>query len=133
MTEPEFVDPSQLRPGPIRNASLSPELIARIRNVYTALALYLDTTLEQFEIGFMRDLHPESEVAIWERITCAWIAYHQKYLDNRLQSVPEEQRLIGALTVISTGVDDVESFGVPSDVGRHLLACYQAVSELDGA
>ena len=25
---------------------------------------YIDMTLEQFEIGFMRDMHPESEVAL---------------------------------------------------------------------
>ena len=29
-------------------------------------------TLEQFEVGFMRDMHPESEVALWCSITAAW-------------------------------------------------------------
>jgi hypothetical protein len=26
---------------------------------------YLGMTLEEFEIGFMRDMHPEREVALW--------------------------------------------------------------------
>ena len=30
MSEPEFVDPKQLRPGPIRNESLPPELLDQI-------------------------------------------------------------------------------------------------------
>ena len=51
--EPEFIDPGQLRPGPIRNESLSDELLEHIRAVFDGIGPYLDTTLEQFEIGFM--------------------------------------------------------------------------------
>jgi hypothetical protein len=41
----------------------------------------------------------------------------------------EEAKLITALIVISTGVDDVEALGVAPDVGRKLLACYDALGE----
>jgi hypothetical protein len=65
MTDPEYIDPSQVRPGPIQHKALSPELLELIGSVYDLIGSYLKTTLEQFEIGFMRDTHPESEVAVW--------------------------------------------------------------------
>ena len=74
MSKPEFIDPSKLRPGPIRNESLPSELLEQIKAVFDVIGAYLNMTLEQFEIGFMRDMHPESEVALWFRITKAWLA-----------------------------------------------------------
>ncbi|HEX4613194.1 MAG TPA: hypothetical protein VH092_33720, partial [Urbifossiella sp.] len=74
MSEPEFVDPEHLRPGPIRNESLPPELLEQIEAVFAEIGPYLNMTLEQFELGFMRDMHPESEVALWCSITAAWLA-----------------------------------------------------------
>ena len=73
--------------------------------IYKYLGPYLETTLEQFEIGFMRDMHPENEVSIWCKITAVWIAYHKKFLDNRIMPKEREKKLIGALLSISTGED----------------------------
>ena len=60
--------------------------------------------MEQFEIGFMRDMHPEREIAVWASITAAWNAYHEKFLDNEELPAEEEKKLFGALVAISTGV-----------------------------
>ena len=124
MPDPENVNLSKLRPGPIQHESLTPELLEQVKAVYDVLGRYLNTTLEQFEIGFMRDMTPESEVAIWCSITAAWLAYHEKYLGEVLLPDEEEKKMIGALIAISTGVEDVGSLGVPVDVGRKLLSCY---------
>ena len=86
-------------------------------------------TLEQFEIGFMRDAHPESEVAVWCSITAAWIAYHEQHLDDEFLPHEDEKKLIAALIAISTGVDDVDALGVSADVGQKLLACYDGLGE----
>ena len=61
MPDPEPIDPSQIQPGPIRHESLPPELLDLIRSVYKLIGPYLNTTLEQFEIGFMRDMHPDAD------------------------------------------------------------------------
>lgn len=61
MNESEHVDPRTLRPGPIRSESLPPELLERIKAVFDVIGPYLNTTLKQFEVGFMRDVHPERE------------------------------------------------------------------------
>jgi hypothetical protein len=124
MSEPEYVDPSRLRPGPIRNESLSPDLLDQIKDVFEVIGPYLGMTLEQFEIGFMRDRHPESEVALWFNITKAWLAYHEDFLGNERLANEEERKLLGALIAISTGIEDVSKLNVPVEVGRMLIQCY---------
>lgn len=90
---------------------------------------YLATTLEQFEISFMRDSDPESEVAIWTFITGAWISYHDQYLGDDYLPDDEEKKLIAALIAISTGVEDVDTLGVPAEIGQKLLDCYDSLGE----
>jgi hypothetical protein len=124
MNEPEHVDPSKLRPGPIRNESLPPELLDQIKAVFDVIGSYNGMTLEQFEVGFMRDMHPESEVALWFRITKAWLAYHEDCLGNETLPNEEERKLLGALIAISTGIEDVSKLKVPVEVGRRLNRCY---------
>ena len=58
MTEPECVDRSELRPGPIRHESSPPDLLEHVQAVYDMIGPYLTTILEQFEIGLMRDADP---------------------------------------------------------------------------
>jgi hypothetical protein len=81
-------------------------------------------TLEQFEIDFMRDMHPVREVALWCRITKAWLAYHEDFPGNETLPNEEERKLLGALVAISSGVRDVSKLNVPVEVGRRLVRCY---------
>jgi hypothetical protein len=129
MSEPENVDPRKLRPGPIRHESLPPELLARIKAVFDLIGQYLGTTLEQFEIGFMRDAHPEREVALWCSIRAAWLAYHEKFLDDKTLRDEEERKILGALIAISAGVEDAAKLNVPVEVGRRLIQCYDDLSK----
>ena len=124
MNEPENVNPKELRPGPIRNESLPPELLEQVKDVFDVIGPYIDMTLEQFEIGFMRDMNPESEVALWCSITAAWLAYHEKHLNDEALLDEEERHILGALIAISTGVDDVTRLKVPKEVGQRLIQCY---------
>lgn len=127
--DPEPIDLSKIAPGPIRHDSLSPELLEHVRAVHDVIGPYLRTTLEQFEVGLMRDTNPEEEVVVWCSITAAWIAYHEQHLDDELLPDEDEEQLIAALVAISTGVEDVSVLGVPEDVGRKLLACYDELGQ----
>ena len=129
MTDPEPIDPKKLRPGPIRNESLPPEMLEQIRAVYDIIGSYVSTSLEQFEIGFMRDANPADEVAIWCSITAAWLAYHEQHLGDELLPDEDEKKLLAALISISTGVEDLSVLGVPPDVGRKLLDCYDSLGK----
>ena len=77
----------------------------------------------------MRDATPEGEVAIWSCITGAWIAYHERFLYD--ESLPDkvEKQLISALIAISTGVEDESRLGVPPEIGRDLLACWEGLTD----
>ena len=124
MSEPEYVDLSQLRPGPIRNESWPPGLLVQIKAVFDVIGPYIKMTLEEFEIGFMRDMHPESEVSLWVRIAKAWLAYHEDFLGDETQPHEEERNLLGALIAISSGVEDETKLNVPAEIGRRLVQCY---------
>ncbi len=124
MSEPDHIDPRKLQPGPIRHESLPSELLHQIKAVFEVIGPYIGMTLEQFEIGFMRDKHPESEVALWFRIAKAWLAYHEDVLGNKKLPKEEERKLLGALIAISSGIEDVSKLNVPVEVGRKLIRCY---------
>jgi len=126
--EPVPVDPRNLRPGPIRHESLPPELLERAGAVHAVLGPYLGTTLEQFEINLMRDADPGSEVAVWCSIAAAWLAYHERHTGDQPLPDAQEKPLIAALIAISTGVEAADRLGVPPEVGRRLLACYDGVA-----
>jgi len=122
-------NPDNIRSGPIRHDSLSDEILEQVRSIFEIIGPYLETTLEQFEINLMRDAAPEEEVVIWASITAAWMGYHKQHLDDELLPDDDEKKLIAALIALSTGVEDVEALGVPVEVGRKLLACYDALGE----
>ena len=84
---------------------------------------------QQDEIGFMRDAHPESEVAVWCSIAAAWLAYHEKYLNDETLPDAEEKKIVAALIGISTGVEDVGKLGVPAEVGQRLIECYDSLGK----
>jgi hypothetical protein len=104
-------------------------MLEQIKAIYDVIGPYFGKTLEQFEINFMRDMHPETEVIIWCSITAAWLAYHEKFLNDEDQPDEEEKKLLSALIVISTGVEDVTKLGVPVEVGRKLLQCYNDLAK----
>lgn len=116
--------PGELAEGPIRHAVLPPELLEQIGAAYEAVGPYLGRTLEQFEIGFMRDMHPEREVAIWNNVAAAWYSYHERHLAGLVRPEAEEQKIVGALVAISSGITDPLRLGLSPDVGRKLIACY---------
>jgi len=123
MDEPEPIDLNQIRSGPIRHESLSPEVIEQMEAVYEVIGPYLGMTLEELEVTLMRDLTPEDEAAVWVSITAAWDAYHTKYLDDEILDDAEEKKIISALIGISTGITDVTKLPVPEQVGERLLEC----------
>ncbi|HVX13067.1 MAG TPA: hypothetical protein VHC22_17925 [Pirellulales bacterium] len=125
MGEMREIKLSEIRPGPVRHDGLPPELLEPIKDTYDTVGRYVQNTLEEWELGFMRDMHPEREVAVWCFIASVWRAYHKEHLNGETLSDDEERSLIGALTAISTGVLDARQLKVDPEVGRGLLKCWQ--------
>ncbi len=123
------IDPNPVRPGPIRHQSLDAKLLEQIRTIYDVLGGFFDMTLEQFEIGFMRDSNPAHEVGVWAAVMVVWIDYHEKYLDDEIMSDADERKLLSALISISSGVEDPAKLGVPVLIGKRLLDCYEKLEQ----
>jgi len=69
-------------------------------------------------------MHPEGELAVWVRIAKGWIAYHETFLGNDLLPDDDERKLLGAILAISTGLQEVSMLGMPDEIGRRLIECY---------
>ena len=89
MSKPENFDPKHIRPGRIRHGSLPPDLLEQIGAVFDEIGQFLANTLEQFEIGFMRDTEPERGVLIGASVTATWCDYCPSFalLDLRIFQV----------------------------------------------
>lgn len=70
--KPEWVDPNELEPGPIRHESLPVDLLGRIRRIHDTFAEIDGISLEDRIDSFRRDVHPENEVALWELVAEAY-------------------------------------------------------------
>jgi hypothetical protein len=113
----ERVRLGDLQQGPIRHGSLPDDLLHYIKFVYDKVGHYFDKTLEQWEVGFMRDAQPGREVAVWLRIIASWDLYHEKYVKTELTD-EQESKLIGTLVAISMGESE------SSEVGERLHECW---------
>ena len=66
---------SEIKRGHIRHATLPDELIERVKAYKQILADVDKSSLEQTLDNFQRDMHPESEVKIWEHIASVYQSY----------------------------------------------------------
>lgn len=55
-------------PGPMRHDGLPPHLLAMCKYTFPRVGKHVVPTLEQWELGFMRDAHPERELCMWLRM-----------------------------------------------------------------
>lgn len=108
---------------------LSAEVSEQMEVVYGVIGPYLDLTLEELEIDLMRDPEPEQEALAWMRITAAWDAYHQQYLNEEVLDDDEESKLVAALISISDGERDAATLPVDADVAKKLLDCFRALAD----
>jgi len=128
MDEPEIrnVKLKDLRPGPIQHESLPDDLLAAIHAIYETLGPFLRMNLEQWKLGFMRDTHPEQEVAVWCRIAWAWNLYHEQFPESSDLPHEEEEKIVGALIAVSTGIREAKDLSVSPIVAERLIACWQS-------
>lgn len=93
------VCPKDIKQGPIRHKKgLTPLLEEFARAIYAKVGHFVYPTFEQWELGFMRDLHPWREILIWEIIARTfdlYVAEHPKAANDK--------QVVGTIVAISTG------------------------------
>jgi hypothetical protein len=87
-----------IKPGPLRHKrGLSPLLEQIGRMLYSKVGHFVYPSFEQWEIGFMRDMHPWREILIWEAIARTHDLYLAKHPDADMQQP------VGTIVSISLG------------------------------
>src|SRR5262249_50890446 len=76
--EKRVVSPSEIGPGRIQHPELPTLLLDIIRWTYKVVGHYVQPTLEQWELGFMKDMHVAREVSFWHRLAFAFLTYHRR-------------------------------------------------------
>lgn len=74
----QWVDPSTIQAGPIQRDSLTPDQMARIRKLQAVFVEVDGQSVEEWADGFKRDLNPDRELVIWERMGKAYTGYCSK-------------------------------------------------------
>jgi hypothetical protein len=107
--QPEIrkVNPASLHIGPLRRESLSQDQEERVHAVYRYLAPYLGTTLEQFEIGFLRDSDPDSEINVWLAIAQIHRDFIKQHTDKSADVGREVYKCILSISVGAARPSDV--------------------------
>ncbi len=83
---PSDVPIAGLKLGPIQHTTLPTSLLVRIRLVHAVLSEAVPMNLAEMITNFQRDVHPKSEVAVWEHIACAYLIACQR------AHIPSEQQ-----------------------------------------
>lgn len=68
----EWVDPSTLRPGPIRRDSLSDQQMTALRRIHETFFEVDGFSFDERVDHFKRDMHPDRELALWKRMADAY-------------------------------------------------------------
>lgn len=72
------VDPATLKPGPIQHEELSREQLERIAKLHHIFSEVDSSPLEKWIDNFKRDMDPDSELALWERLAKVYTDYSSR-------------------------------------------------------
>lgn len=91
--------------GPIRHETLPIELIIRVRVIRTILFDVYPHSFEFWIEGFQRDLHPENEIHIWEKIaTC----YSESIIVLKILEGQKKQEVFSLTFGLFNGIEKEE-------------------------
>jgi len=116
----ENVKVKDLKLGPIRRENLTGEMLALARFTFDRIGKHCQPTFEQWELMFLRDMHPERELILWTRMAYAFQQYSEMHPDADSEGVQKDLLSL--------------SFGVPPKTKRQreLETLYLAVTKEDG-
>jgi hypothetical protein len=101
LTKASSRNPKDLKPGPIRRAQLSPELVLRIETVRAALAEVCALTEAEWRDAFQRDANPEREMLWWERVAGCYVPL----VTGRVFSPDQRQAAFNVIFGLFSGVE----------------------------
>jgi hypothetical protein len=71
----ERINPADLKPLPVQHEQLTDKQLRRARKLHETFAEVNPSSLETWIDNFKRDMNPDREIAIWERIAKGYTNY----------------------------------------------------------
>ena len=71
----QWIDPNEIQPGPVQRDSLTDSQMERVRALQKVFVEVDGQSVDQWVDNFKRDLNPDRELAIWEKMCSAYSAY----------------------------------------------------------
>lgn len=115
---------SELRPGPIRHSELDPFLTAWARALYARVGKFMQPTFEQWELQFLRDLHPHRELFVWEGIAKTFEEFFREHPEG------DKRVTLGTLCLISMEASPTDGSPTPNhfeDLKKRWLRIWQGM------
>lgn len=97
----EEVPLSEIAPGPVLRDRLTDEQSETARAIYSIVQPYFES-FEAFELGFLRDQNPESELRIWTGIAMAYQRFNEMYT---LANDQEREAAFTSCVLLRSGVE----------------------------
>ncbi|MDC0936199.1 hypothetical protein OAS39_07915 [Pirellulales bacterium] len=117
--EVAWVDPDSLHESPVRHEDID-NLLPAIRWTWRHFGRHVSScrSLEDWELGFMRDANPYKEVALWARAVYAYLEFLRLHQDRDLDRSVVAQ----AVMLMLTGRADLIEPPEVAETLRNLMA-----------
>jgi hypothetical protein len=113
------IELTDLENGPILHPVLSDDLLQRIKAFKQILVDVDNTTLDEVIGDFKRDVHPEQEIAVWERIAATYTMFLSH---NPTDDLATKHDVYSVLLIASLGMEDwTEIRHLTRDQVKHLV------------
>ncbi|MSU60433.1 MAG: hypothetical protein EXS52_00770 [Candidatus Staskawiczbacteria bacterium] len=93
---------SRLKESHIRHNTLPDELIRRIKAYKEILGMVENTSPNETVINFKRDLYPEEEIRIWEKISNQYKSFIAK---NKITDLDAQKEVFKVILTTSLGTN----------------------------
>jgi len=119
------VNAAELKPNEIQHEQLSEEQLRRIKKLHETFAEVDSSSLEKWIDNFKRDVNPDSEIAVWERIANAYTNYcSRRGLTLESKDDVFQALLLRSMTSDEEAVKTLKLKALSADEARKIMKAY---------
>jgi hypothetical protein len=118
-----------IKPAPIRHEELPANLLLRLKFVHEILKEAYNVSFPEFVDGFQRDIHPQDEITVWERMAVAYLALTKGKTLSDHEKVDVFAGLLSASVLTKEALIEKVEAGDENDL-KFIVAYIKAVPEM---
>ncbi len=118
----ERVNPADLKSNSIQHEQLTEDQLQRVKKLHEIFAEVDKSSLEIWIDNFKRDMNPDKEIAVWERIAKAYTNYvSQKELSLEAKEDVFQTLLMGSMSSDEETIKSLKLKVLSQDEARKIL------------